>query len=128
MSRRVFTSAVILLFFMMMCCNTGGTASNEKELSDSEPSKSKSFVWRDKKDEEMVSSLRAPSLVEMNGKVFAVAEAQCKKNGETNSFTGIASQIIKQGSVVGKEEVLKDANTKTKVLEEGVSEKRRKLM
>ncbi|PWU93090.1 putative trans-sialidase, Group V [Trypanosoma cruzi] len=120
MSRRVFTSAVLLLlFFMMMCCNTGGTASNEKELSDSEPSKSKSFVWRDKKDEETVSSLRAPSLVEVNGKVFAVAEAQCKKGEDT--FTGIVSQLLKQGSGVGKEEVLKDANTKTKVLEEGPS-------
>ncbi|PBJ77231.1 trans-sialidase [Trypanosoma cruzi cruzi] len=125
MSRRVITSAVLLLlFFMMMCCNTGGTASNE-ELSDSEPSKSKSFVWRDKKDEEKVSSLRAPSLVEVNGKVFAVAEAQCKKGEDT--FTGIVSQLLKQGSGVGKEEVLKDANTKTKVLEEGASGKKEKV-
>ncbi|PBJ78407.1 trans-sialidase [Trypanosoma cruzi cruzi] len=118
MSRHLFYSAMLLLLVVMMCCGSGAAPS-------SEPSKSKLFVWRDKKDEETVSSLRAPSLVEVNGNVFAVAEAQCKKGEDT--FTGIVSQLLKQGSGVGKEEVLKDANTKTKVLEEGASEKKEKV-
>ncbi|PBJ78584.1 trans-sialidase [Trypanosoma cruzi cruzi] len=119
MSRHLFYSAMLLLLVVMMCCNTGGTASNEKELSDSEPSKSKSFVWRDKKDEETVSSLRTPSLVEVNGNVFAVAEAQCKKGEDT--FTGIASQIITIDNAITPVEVLKDANTKTRFLVKGPS-------
>ncbi|ESS61928.1 trans-sialidase [Trypanosoma cruzi Dm28c] len=118
MSRHLFYSAMLLLLVVMTCCGSGAAPSSES-------SKGKRFVWRDKKDEETVSSLRAPSLVEVNGKVFAVAEAQCKKGEDT--FTGIVSQLLKQGSGVGKEEVLKDANTKTKVLEEGASGKKEKV-
>ncbi|RNE95216.1 trans-sialidase, partial [Trypanosoma rangeli] len=40
-----------------------------------------------------VRSLRAPSLVEVDGAVFAVAEAQCKNR--SGSFTGIMSQHLK---------------------------------
>ncbi|PBJ69235.1 trans-sialidase [Trypanosoma cruzi cruzi] len=85
MSRHLFYSAMLLLLVVMMCCGSGAAPSSES-------SKSKSFVWRDKKDEETVSSLRAPSLVEMNGDVFAVAEAEGKKNNE--DFTGFASELL----------------------------------
>ncbi|KAF8284843.1 putative trans-sialidase, Group V [Trypanosoma cruzi] len=85
MSRHLFYSAMLLLLVVMMCCGSGAAPS-------SEPSKGKRFVWRDKKDEETVSSLRAPSLVEMNGDVFAVAEAEDTKNNE--GFTGFASELL----------------------------------
>ncbi|RNC52630.1 trans-sialidase, partial [Trypanosoma cruzi] len=78
MSRHLFCSAVVLLLFMMMCCDTGAAAEDET-ASCPESSKSKRFVWRDVKGEETVSLLRVPSLVEMKGDVFAVAEAQYKK-------------------------------------------------
>ncbi|EAN98056.1 putative trans-sialidase, Group V [Trypanosoma cruzi] len=125
MSRHLLYSAVLPLLFMMMCCCTCGAAAAGEAAPAAKFLNGKRFFWREKNDEETVSSLRAPSLVEMNGKVFAVAEAQCKKGEDT--FTGIASQLLKQGSGVGKEGVLKDANTKTKVLEEGASEKKEKV-
>ncbi|EKF30749.1 trans-sialidase, putative, partial [Trypanosoma cruzi marinkellei] len=75
--------------------------------------------------DETVSSLRVPSLVEVNGGVFAVAEAQCTKDG--SSFTGIASQILaKTADKEKKEELLKDAKN-TQFLEEGDSTDRKKV-
>ncbi|RNC36621.1 trans-sialidase [Trypanosoma cruzi] len=91
MSWRLFYFAVLLLLVVMMCCGSG--VAEDKTASCPESSKGKRFVWRDKKDEETVSSLRAPSLVEMNGKVFAFAEAEGTKNNE--DFTGIASELLK---------------------------------
>ncbi|PBJ77767.1 trans-sialidase [Trypanosoma cruzi cruzi] len=85
MPRHLFYSAVLLLLVVMTCCGSGAAPSSES-------SKGKRFVWRNKKDEETVSSLRAPSLVEMNGDVFAVAEAEGTKNNE--DFTGIASELL----------------------------------
>ncbi|EKG02218.1 trans-sialidase, putative [Trypanosoma cruzi] len=124
MSRRVVTSAVLLLLVMMMCCGTGGTASNEK-LSDSEPSKRKLFVWRDTKDEGTVISLFFPSLVEVNGGVFAFAEADLKKkeNEKTHFFTGIASELLALSGEKSKE--LAAANVRTKILEKCSSEEGR---
>ncbi|EKF29591.1 trans-sialidase, putative [Trypanosoma cruzi marinkellei] len=122
MSRHVFTSAVLLLLVVMMCCGTGGAAGDL--VSDSECSKGKSLVWRDK-DGETVSSLRVPSLVEVNGDVFAVAAAQCNKQDE-EAFTGIASQLLTERRDDKQEEVLNDANTKTQFLEEGTSEGEKK--
>ncbi|RNE97746.1 trans-sialidase [Trypanosoma cruzi] len=118
MSRRVFTSAVLLLV-VMMCCGTGGTAQAAQPASRQESSPSPSFVWRDKNDKEAVSSLRVPSLVEVNGKVFAVAEAQCK-NGETSVFTGVASQLLTMEKGKEPKELLEVAGD-TQVLEEGGS-------
>ncbi|EKG00562.1 trans-sialidase, putative, partial [Trypanosoma cruzi] len=68
-----------------------------------------------------VDSLGVPVLVEVNGDVFAVAEAQWKKNGNS-VFTGIASQLLSMEKDKEPEEVLRDAKEKTKVLEEGGSE------
>ncbi|EAN91649.1 putative trans-sialidase, Group V [Trypanosoma cruzi] len=92
MSRRVFTSAVLLFLVVMMCCGSGAaTAEDASSASGSSPEKL--FHWRDTKDGETVSSLRVPSLVEMNGDVFAVAEAQCTGTGGC-VFTGIASEFL----------------------------------
>ncbi|KAF5218351.1 hypothetical protein ECC02_008722 [Trypanosoma cruzi] len=93
MSRRVFNSAVLLFLVVMMCCGTGGAATAEDASSASGSSPEKLFYWRDTKDGETVSSLRVPSLVEMNGDVFAVAEAQCTGTGGC-VFTGIASEFL----------------------------------
>ncbi|KAF5214336.1 hypothetical protein ECC02_013075 [Trypanosoma cruzi] len=93
MSRRVFNSAVLLFLVVMMCCGTGGAVTAEDASSASGSSPEKLFHWRDAKDGEAVSSLRVPSLVEMNGDVFAVAEAQCTGTGGC-VFTGIASEFL----------------------------------
>ncbi|PBJ71353.1 trans-sialidase [Trypanosoma cruzi] len=124
-SRRVFTSVALLLLVVMMCCGIGGATADVGAAQAQKSSPEKSFHWRDKKDGETVSSLRVPSLVEVNGKVFAVAEAQCTK-GETTVFTGIASQLLSMEKGKEPEEVLKDAKEKTKVLEEGGSEELKK--
>ncbi|PBJ77205.1 trans-sialidase [Trypanosoma cruzi cruzi] len=113
MSRRVFASAVLLLLVVvMMCCGTG--AASSKDTSGKGSSKEKYFDWRDVKEEETVSSLRIPSLVEMNGEVFAVAEAQLK---EESGFTGIASELLTLTDEKSKGELV-TAQVKTQVLVE----------
>ncbi|EKG02273.1 trans-sialidase, putative, partial [Trypanosoma cruzi] len=118
MSRRVFTSTVLLLLVVMMFCGTGGASTEGKSPAKLPPPKTY-FDWRDAKVEETMSSLRAPSLVEMNGDVFAVAEAQCtgKKNTGEGSFTGIASELLELTGENPKEELDK-SKLKTQVLEE----------
>ncbi|KAF8279995.1 putative trans-sialidase, Group VI [Trypanosoma cruzi] len=118
MSRRVFASAVLLLLFVMMC-DTGRAAQADVPAPDPGSSLGKHFVWRDKKKEETVSLLYAPSLLDVNGKVFAVAEAQCTgKNGAgEDSFTGIASELLTLDKKQTKEE-LDASKVKTQVLEE----------
>ncbi|KAF8295403.1 putative trans-sialidase, Group V [Trypanosoma cruzi] len=124
MSRRAFTSAVLLLV-VMMCCGTGGAVKAEVEPTiPEEPVPKSPFVWRDTTGDETVSSLRVPVLVEVNGKVFAVAEAQCKK-GENTVFTGIASQLLTMEKGKEPEEVLRDVKEKTQVLEEVTSTTKR---
>ncbi|ESS60475.1 trans-sialidase [Trypanosoma cruzi Dm28c] len=119
MSRRVFTSAVLLLLVVLMCCGTGGAASSQVMPSASGSSKGERFVWRDVKEGETVSLLRVPSLVEMDGDVFAVAEAQCTK--EESGFNGIASELLTLTDKASKE--LVKAQMKTQVLEECSSDK-----
>ncbi|KAF8292277.1 putative trans-sialidase, Group V [Trypanosoma cruzi] len=121
MSRQHFYSAVLILLVVMMCCNTGGAASSGVTPSGQGSSKDKLFVWRDKNDDETVISLRVPSLVEMNGEVFAVAEAKGRKQGK-GRFTGIASKLLALTGEQAKEELL-TAQVKTQVLEECSSEK-----
>ncbi|PBJ76635.1 trans-sialidase [Trypanosoma cruzi cruzi] len=114
MSRSVFTSAVLLLVVMM--CDTGRAAQAAESTSGQGSSPSPSFVWRDmKKGEETVDSLYAPSLVEVNGGVFAVAEAALKKNENSHFFTGIASELLALSGENPKE--LAASNVKTKILE-----------
>ncbi|EKF98327.1 trans-sialidase, putative, partial [Trypanosoma cruzi] len=124
MFRRLFYSAVLLLLVVLMCCGTGRAAQAAESTSGQGSSPSLSFVWRDmKKEGETVDSLYAPSLVEVNGGVFAVAEAECKKDGE-DTFTGVASQLLTLKGNNTPEEVLKDARV-IQVLEEGVSTSKR---
>ncbi|KAF8277404.1 putative trans-sialidase, Group V [Trypanosoma cruzi] len=113
MSRRVFTSAVLLVL-VMMCCNAGGAA--QSEVKESTVSK---FDWKVITEGVTVESLGVPGLLNVGSDVFAVAEAQCKKNGV--SFTGIASQIITKDNADKPVELLKGAEDKTQFLEEGTS-------
>ncbi|EAN88759.1 trans-sialidase, putative, partial [Trypanosoma cruzi] len=115
MSRRVFTSAVLLLLVVMMCCGSGGATATEKPTSVEGTSPEKYFIWRDKKGGETVSSLRVPVLVEMNGDVFAVAEAQCTEASKSG-FTGIASELLEWTDKESRE--LDTTKLKTQVLEE----------
>ncbi|KAF8277738.1 putative trans-sialidase, Group V [Trypanosoma cruzi] len=113
MSRRVFTSAVLLLF-LMMWCGTGGAAASDEQSDEAK------FQWKGITDGDVtVDSLGAPSLLKVGNDVFAVAEAQCKKDGK--GFTGIASQLLSMGKGKAKEEVLEDAKKDTQVLEEVTS-------
>ncbi|KAF8277522.1 putative trans-sialidase, Group V [Trypanosoma cruzi] len=114
MSRRVFTSAVLLLL-LTMCCGSDGAVVDVVE----EPLSFPKFQWKAITDDVNVDSLGAPSLLKVGSDVFAVAEAHCKKNGNS-VFTGIASQLLSNTVDEAKEEVLKDAKD-TKVLEEVIS-------
>ncbi|EKF30656.1 trans-sialidase, putative [Trypanosoma cruzi marinkellei] len=95
MSRHRFYSAVLLLLVVMMwmCCGSGGTASTQKTLSDAEPSRRKLFFWKDVEGGK-VRSLYVPSLVEMNGDVFAVAQALCTKNDNEYISNGFSSKLL----------------------------------
>ncbi|PBJ71877.1 trans-sialidase [Trypanosoma cruzi cruzi] len=116
MSRRVFNSTMLLLLLVMMCCSTGGAV----KAAEPEPGPGSLpktyYVWRDKKDEEKVSSLRVPSLFEVNGDVFAVAEAE-GKDGSEKLFTGIASELLALGDKPSEAE-LEATQVKTEVLVE----------
>ncbi|EAN95991.1 putative trans-sialidase, Group V [Trypanosoma cruzi] len=118
MSRRAFTSAVLLLLVVMMCCGTGGAASSQDVPSGKGSSPKTQFVWEDGKKGETVSSLRVPGLVEIDGEVFAVAEAQLK--GESD-FNGIASELLALTDKASKE--LVKAQMRTQVLVECSSDK-----
>ncbi|EKG00837.1 trans-sialidase, putative, partial [Trypanosoma cruzi] len=112
MSRHLFYSAVLLLV-VMVCCGTGGASAEQ-------PSKKK-FKWKDVITEGVtLESLGAPGLLKVGNDVFAVAEAQCKKNGV--GFTGVASQPLTPQTADTPEELFSDALKKTRVLEEDVSD------
>ncbi|ESS61296.1 trans-sialidase [Trypanosoma cruzi Dm28c] len=115
MSRHLFYSAVLLLVLVMMCCGSGVAAQSDVPAPDPGSSLGKHFVWMDKKKEETVSLLYAPSLLDVNGKVFAVAEAQCTENDKVS--TGIASKLLTLDKKQTKEE-LDASKVKTQVLEE----------
>ncbi|PWV20431.1 putative trans-sialidase [Trypanosoma cruzi] len=115
MSRHLFYSAVLLLV-VMVCCGSGAAGVAE------EPAVS-TFKWRgiNEGGGETVDSLGAPSLLKVGSDVFAVAEAQCKKNGGVD-FTGVASQPLTTEAAKTPVEVLEKPKDWTKVLEEGASD------
>ncbi|EKF30771.1 trans-sialidase, putative [Trypanosoma cruzi marinkellei] len=115
MSRRVFTSAVLLFLLLVMCCNTCGAAHAEDRPSVLGSSKRKLFGWRDKKEEETVLSLHVPSLLEMNGEVFAVAEAQFT-NIDACCFFGISSELLEWTDKASQG--LNTTQVRTQILEE----------
>ncbi|EKF27625.1 trans-sialidase, putative [Trypanosoma cruzi marinkellei] len=98
----------------MMCCGIGGGAEAEELKSSQDSPPEKLFDWRDMKSGEKLDSLRVPSLVEMHGKVFAVAEAQCTR-GSDCAFTGIASELLTSNNENPKE--LEMSKLKTQLLE-----------
>ncbi|KAF8277463.1 putative trans-sialidase, Group V [Trypanosoma cruzi] len=117
MSRHLFYSAVLLLLVVMMCCGSGGAAQADEKVGGPK------FQWKGITDGDVtVESLGAPSLLKVGSDVFAVAEAQCTKDGKC--FTGIASQLLSMEKDKEPEEVLKDAKY-TKILEESVPPSRK---
>ncbi|KAF8289556.1 putative trans-sialidase, Group VI [Trypanosoma cruzi] len=120
MSRHLFCFALLLLVPVMMCCGSGGATEAPGQSSQ------KKFEWKEIKDEgETVESLGAPGLLKVGSDVFAVAEAQCKK--DSNIFSGIASQIITKDIANKPVGALKDAKDKTQFLEEGTPEDPKKV-
>ncbi|PWU94212.1 putative trans-sialidase, Group V [Trypanosoma cruzi] len=119
MSRHLFYSAVLLLVVMVGC---GSGAAQVVVV----PSPRPLFQWRgiNEGGGESVESLGVPSLLKVGNDVFAVAEAQCKKNGV--SFTGVASQPLTTLTADPPEELFSDALKKTRVLEEDVSDDAKK--
>ncbi|EKG01082.1 trans-sialidase, putative, partial [Trypanosoma cruzi] len=122
MSRRVITSAVLLLLVVMMCCSTCGAAEGDEDL----PADPK-YQWKGVSEGDVtVESLGAPGLLKVGSDVFAVAEAQCKKNGE-DTFTGIASQLVTMDKGNEPKEVLNDVKEKIQFLEEVTSSEAKKV-
>ncbi|KAF8289564.1 putative trans-sialidase, Group VI [Trypanosoma cruzi] len=120
MSLHLFCFALLLLVPVMMCCGTG-VAHAEPE---GQPSQKK-FEWKGITDGVTVESLGAPGLLKVGSDVFAVAEAQCKK--DSNIFSGIASQIITKDIANKPVGALKDPKDKTQFLEEGTPEDPKKV-
>ncbi|KAF8289650.1 putative trans-sialidase, Group V [Trypanosoma cruzi] len=120
MSRHLFCFAVPLLIVVMVCCNGGGAAGAAGQSTVSK------FEWKNANEDGLsVESLGAPGLLKVGSDVFAVAEAQCKK--DSNIFSGIASQLLTmETGKEPKEEFPKDAKKGTKVLEKGVSQGKKK--
>ncbi|ESS55430.1 trans-sialidase [Trypanosoma cruzi Dm28c] len=112
MSRHLFCFVLLLLVPVMMCCGSGRAAQAPGQSSQ------KKFEWKEIKDEdETVESLGVPGLLKVGSDVFAVAEAQCKK--DSNIFSGIASQIIKKDIADTPVGALTDPKDKTQFLEDG---------
>ncbi|EKG00707.1 trans-sialidase, putative [Trypanosoma cruzi] len=121
MSRRVFTSAVLLLIVVMICCSTCGAAEGDEDL----PADPKYQLEDISEGGVTVESLGVPGLLKVGSGVFAVAEAQCKKDGR-DTFTGVASQLLTIKNDNKPEEALKDARV-IQVLEEGTSTEGKKV-
>ncbi|PWU99567.1 putative trans-sialidase, Group VII [Trypanosoma cruzi] len=101
MSRHLFHSAVLLL--LVVLCGTSGAAhaeaSNVREAVDALMGIKWERLdnWKDMANAgSKYGSLRCPSLVEVQGHVFAIAEARCKDEDKCSdfSFTGIASKHL----------------------------------
>ncbi|KAF8302107.1 putative trans-sialidase [Trypanosoma cruzi] len=112
MSRRVFDSAVLLLLVLMMCCGTGeaAAAGGGKSSIAINPFTGTTRIDATCKDVGInteSASLRVPSLVEVQGHVFAIAEARCKDEDKCSdvSFTGIASKYLDLSGVAGSTEI-----------------------
>ncbi|RNE98874.1 trans-sialidase [Trypanosoma conorhini] len=113
MPRRQFFSAVLLLFFV--CCRSGSVqADGPAAPMRIDPFAGTALVsgakWEEVKPTGgSVCSLRVPSLVEVGGEVFAVAEAECKGSGSAGRFTGIASKLLKKSEEHSTEMLAADA-------------------
>ncbi|RNC39445.1 sialidase-like protein [Trypanosoma cruzi] len=127
MSRHLFTFAVLLLLLVMCCTGEAAAADGSKTRSIIDPftgTTSISFAnWKDVEINTESASLRVPSLVEVQGHLFAIAEAHCKDGDKCSEvgFTGIASKYLDLNVDSGPTEILTaDANTfGTELLKEG---------
>ncbi|EKG00132.1 trans-sialidase, putative, partial [Trypanosoma cruzi] len=112
MSRHLFHFVLLFLLVVMVCCGSG--AADVQEPADPK------FEWKGiTGDGVTVDSLGAPSLLKVGSDVFAVAEAQWKK--DDGSFTGIASQPLTTKTANKPEEVLEKPEDQTQLLEEDAS-------
>ncbi|ESL05570.1 trans-sialidase, partial [Trypanosoma rangeli SC58] len=123
MPRQPFYSAVLLLLCVLSMCfgSSGAAAADQTDVTD--PFKGATPITAQWKEAAggSVTSLRVSSLVEVDGDVFAVAEAQCSRkenNQEAVSFTGIASVLLHQISDSAKEILTSDASLSCTQLEE----------
>ncbi|RNE98780.1 trans-sialidase [Trypanosoma rangeli] len=90
-------SVLLLLFVLLTCCGSqaAGSAPGTAVNLFTGTTPITCAKWEEMQCVEgSVRSLRVPSLVEVDGAVFAVAEAHCK-NG-SGSFSGIVSQHLKR--------------------------------
>ncbi|RNC43347.1 trans-sialidase, partial [Trypanosoma cruzi] len=119
MSRHLFH--FVLLLLVVMAFGGSGTVTADEEQEPADPT----FEWKGitEGDDVTVDSLGVPSLLKVGSDVFAVAEAQCGKDGAV--FTGVASQVLPRKTTDKPEEVLKETKD-TQVLEEVGSESQNK--
>ncbi|EKF98699.1 trans-sialidase, putative [Trypanosoma cruzi] len=119
MSRHLFH--FVLLLLVVIAFGGSGTVNAEVEEEPADPQ----FKWKGITGGDVtVDSLGAPSLLKVGNDVFAVAEAQWKK--DDGSFTGIASQLLTTQTANTPEEVLKKPEDQTQVLEGDGSESQNK--
>ncbi|RNC44496.1 sialidase-like protein [Trypanosoma cruzi] len=119
MSRHLFTFAVPLLLLVMCCTGEAAAADGSKTRSIIDPftgTTSISFAnWKELREAgSKITSLRVPSLVEVQGHLFAIAEAHCRDGGDCSEvgFTGIASKYLGLNVDSGPTEILTaDAST-----------------
>ncbi|RNE97432.1 trans-sialidase, partial [Trypanosoma cruzi] len=120
MSRHLFH--FVLLLLLVMAFGGSGTANADDVQEPAAPQ----FKWKGitEGDGVTVDSLGAPSLLKVGSDVFAVAEAQWKK--DDGSFTGIASQLLTTQTANTPEEVLEKPEDQTQLLEGDGSESQNK--
>ncbi|RNE96391.1 trans-sialidase [Trypanosoma rangeli] len=97
MPRYLFSSAVLpILCVLLICCSSGAAADGKKDVVDPFQGTTKMAGVEWKEAAGGVTSFRAPSLVEVDGEVFAIAGAQVKDDCKSGCFTGIASKQLKK--------------------------------
>ncbi|RNE95240.1 trans-sialidase, partial [Trypanosoma conorhini] len=118
MPRRLFSSALPLLLFFICCGSESVQADGPVAATAIDPFAGTTLVsgakWEEiKPTEGSVCSLRDPSLVEVGGEVFAVAAAQCRKEGagDGGGFAGIASKHLKKSEDYSLEVSAADASS-----------------
>ncbi|ESS61347.1 complement regulatory protein [Trypanosoma cruzi Dm28c] len=102
MSRRLFTSAVLLLFVVTMCCTgeaaAAGGGKSSIAINPFTGTRRIDATWKDVEINtgSKITLLRVPILVDLQGHVFAIAEACCKDEDKCSEvgFTGIASKYL----------------------------------
>ncbi|KAF8308171.1 putative trans-sialidase, Group VIII [Trypanosoma cruzi] len=111
MSRRVFAFAVLLLLVVTMCCTgeaaAAGGGKSSIAINPFTGTTRIDATWQDDEINTESASLRVPSLVEVQGHVFAIAEAHCKDGDKCSKvgFTRIASKYLDLNVVSGPTDI-----------------------